>query len=137
MGRQRLSGPEAVKVSFLLPHQLNRQVEDLVARRKWDKSHVLRHLIALGLDAERRQEGSPAIAPSESDRGAGQEGQGLMIGLTDELRACIDLAAGLHGVDSKTLVQMIIGETVATYIERGKQRREELRRLVEEGRQGL
>ena len=77
------------------------------------------------------------LPPSASDRGVGREGQGLMIGLTDELRACIDLAAGLHGVDSKTLVQMIIGETVATYIERGKQRREELRRLVEEGRQGL
>ena len=63
MGRQRLSGPEAVKVSFLLPPELNRQVEDLVARRKWDKSHVLRHLIELGLDAERRPEGSPTVAP--------------------------------------------------------------------------
>ena len=135
MGRQRLSGRASVKVSLLLPPELHRQVEDLVARRKWDKSHVLRHLIELGLVAE-RQQASPAVPqPTTQERG-GQGRQDLTVGLTAELLSCIDLAARLHGLEPAALIRQMVDEQIATYIAKGRERQEELRRLIEEERQG-
>jgi hypothetical protein len=45
MGRKRRSGPDLDKVSFMLLHELNQQVEDVGARHKWSTSYTLRYLI--------------------------------------------------------------------------------------------
>src|SRR6516162_8628868 len=111
MGRQRRSGPDPEKVSVLLPSELDQQVEDFAARRKWAKSHVLRHLIELGLVTE-QQQASP-VTPQQATPQAGQE---LAIRLTAELWACIELAAGLHGLEPAALVQQMVGEHITTYI---------------------
>src|SRR6516225_1446420 len=134
MGRQRLSGPDPVKVSLLLPPELNRQVEDLVARRKWDKSSVVRHLIELGLVAERQQGSSVASQPA-TQQGGEQAGQDLAIRFTAELWACIEFAARLHGLKPAALVQQMVDEHIAMYIAKGRERKEELRRLLSEERQ--
>jgi hypothetical protein len=134
MGRKRRSDPDSDKVSFMLLQELNQQVEDLRARRKWSKSYTLRYLIELGLDAERQQT-SPATSQPGAQQDSGQEGRGLLIDLSGELRACIDLAAELHGLDAKSIVQLILVENIEAYIERGRQKRQELRRILGERQQ--
>jgi hypothetical protein len=46
------------------------------------------------------------------------------------------MASKLHGLEPATLVQLLLSEHIETSIARGKQRREELRRLSE-GKQQL
>jgi hypothetical protein len=93
---------------------------------------VIRHLIELGLVAE-GQRSSPTVAqPSTQERG-GQGRQDLTVGLTAELLSCIDLAASLHGLEPAALIRHMVDEQIATYITKGRERQEELRRLLNEG----
>jgi hypothetical protein len=41
------------------------------------------------------------------------------------------MGAKLHGLEPATLVQLLLSEHIETLIEKGKQKREELRRLSE------
>jgi hypothetical protein len=135
MGRHKLSGPDPVKVSVLISPELNRQVEDLAAHRRCNKSDAFRHFLELGIDAEQRQEDPRSVASPISLPGSGHEGVNLTIELTAELRDCIQLAARLHGLQPAALVQQMVGEHVAAWIAKGHERQEEFRRLVNEGQQ--
>jgi hypothetical protein len=120
----------------MLPPERHRQVEELAAHRRCNKSYVIRHLLELGIAAEQRgQESSPSVASPGSLPGSGHEGVNLTIELTAELRACVELAARLHGLQAAALVQQMVGEHVAACIAKGREKQEEFRRLVNEGQQ--
>jgi hypothetical protein len=121
----------------MLPPERNQQVEELAAHRRCNKSHVIRHLLELGFAAEQRgQESSPSVASPGSLPGSGHEGPNLTIELTAELRDCIQLAARLHGLQPAAIVQRMIGDHIAACITKGREKQQELLRIIEEGRQG-
>jgi hypothetical protein len=56
--------------------------------------------------------------------------------LPDELQACVEMAAKLHGLEPATFVQLMIAENIAAYIQKGHEKQDGFRRLLEEGQQG-
>jgi len=134
MGRKKRADAPDIKVSVLLGQDLHRQVDQIRVHRRVDPSAVLRELIEMGMEAEQpKQQGVPPGVTPGSHTSEGQ-GQGITIALTDELRACLDLAAKLHGMAPEPLVQTMLSQGTGACIEQGRQRQAEFRRLVGEGK---
>jgi hypothetical protein len=120
-----------------MSEELHLQIEQFMARRRLkNKSQVLRDLIETGLEAERQKQRRGPLGATPGSHTSDGQGPGLTIALTDELRDCVEMGAKLHGLEPATLVQLLLSEHIETLIERGKHRREELRRLSE-GKQQL
>ena len=137
MGRKmRADGPHE-KISVLLPQDLYQQVEQLRERRGVDLSVVVRELMAKGLRAERLQQDQRSSNPGASPTGV-QEGEELVLAirLIGEHRECLALASELLNLEPVALVQIILSENVAAYVERGREQQAELRRIIEGEQQG-
>jgi hypothetical protein len=137
MGRKKRGNGPHEKISVLLPQDLYQQVEQLRERRGVDLSVVVRELMAKGLRAERLQQDQRSSNPEASPTGVqGSEELVLTIRLVGEHRDCLRLACGLLNLDPVALVQIIISENVAAYVERGREQQAELRRIIEGEQQG-
>jgi predicted DNA-binding protein len=132
MARKKLPGteePQDSKLSLLLPRDLHQRLREAAKLRKLNKSIIVRDLLRKEFEEEQPQErGSPGVSQAASPQGGEQ---GLTITLPDELWACVEMASKLHGLEPATLVQLMLNEHIETLIEKGKQKREELRRLSE------
>jgi hypothetical protein len=130
MGRQRRSGPDLVKLSVLIPPELNRQVEAVAASRRYSKSDAFRHLLELGIDAEQRQEDPPISLP-----GSGDQGPTVTIAVSAELWGLVGFAARVNGQQPAALVQQLLSEHVAACVAKVREELEEFHRL-RRGEQG-
>jgi hypothetical protein len=131
MGRKKHVGGPLKKLSVMLPKELHQQVEQYRVRRGIDLSTAVRELLAMGLLADRQQQGPRGINPGASPTGVHGEGEFVVsIRLTAGHRDCLQLAGELLDLDPAALVQLILTENLAAYVERGRQKQEELRRLI-------
>jgi len=136
MARQRRSGPDPVKLSVLIPPELNRQVEEVAARRRVSKSDAFRHLLELGIDAEQRQEDPRSVASPISLPGSGDEGPTVTIALSAQLWGSVEFAATANGLQPATLVERLLNEYVTTCIAQVREMLEHFHRLNSGGQQG-
>ena len=135
MGRKKHADGPLDKISVMLPQELYQQVERYRARRGIDLSTAVRELLAMGLLADRQQHGPRGINPGASPKRVHGEGElVLTVRLTGGHRDCLQLASELVDLEPAALVQLILTENLAAYVERGRQKQEELRRLI--GREG-
>jgi hypothetical protein len=100
---------------------LYRRLEELRARRDEEMSRVVRELLERALEAEQRE-------PRGEARG---DLRSLTVTLRPELLHCIQLAAGMLNLDTKALVQTMLTEHTDEYIQKGEQKIQELRRILE------
>lgn len=136
MGRKKRADGPLIKISVLLPQDLHQQVELLRVRRGVDLSIVVRELLATGLLAERLQQGPRGANAGASPTGVHGEGElVLQVRLTDGHRDCLRLASELLDLEPATVAQLILVENIAAYVGRGREKQQELRRIIEEGRQ--
>src|SRR5262245_14196284 len=136
MARQRRSGPDPVKLSVLLPVELNGQVEAVAARRRCSKSDTFRHLLELGIDAEQRQEDPRSVASPILLPGSGDEGPSVTIALSAQLWSYVDFAAGVHGLKPAAAVQQLLSEYVTMSIAKLREALETFHRRDSGGQQG-
>jgi hypothetical protein len=136
MARQRRSGPDPVKLSVLIPPELNRQVEEVAARRRCSKSDAFRYLLELGIDAEQRQEDPRSVASPISLPGSGDDGPSVTIALSGRLWAFVDFAARVNGLQPTALVEQLLNEYVTTCIAQVREMLQEFRRRERGEQQG-
>jgi hypothetical protein len=93
--------------------------------------------MAKGLRAERLQQDQRSSNPEASPTGV-QDAEELLltIRLVGEHRECLALVSELLNLDPVALIQLIIRENVAAYVERGREQQAELRRIIEGEQQG-
>jgi Ribbon-helix-helix protein, copG family len=128
MGRRRLSQPDEPKpekISLLLPPPLAARVEEARQRHGITTSALVRRLIEEGIDRWLRPGDAPAPVPPEGG-GAGA----VTVRLGPELLRALDAAAELWGLDRAALVQLMLAEGLPGYVAGGRERRDELRRLL-------
>jgi hypothetical protein len=136
MGRKKHADGPLDKLSVMLPPELHQQVERYRVRRGINLSTAVRELLAMGLLADRQQQGPRGINPGASPTGIHGEGEFVLtVCLTGGHRDCLQLASELLDLDPGALVQLILTENLAAYVERGRQKQEELRRLIGRGGQ--
>jgi hypothetical protein len=124
MSRRKLSGSEGgehFKLSVILPMDLYRRLEEFRARRDDEMSRVVRELLERALEGEQQE-------PRGEARG---DLRSLTITLRPELFHCVWLAAAYLGMATGDLVQRMLDEHIEEYIQKGEQRIEELRRILE------
>jgi hypothetical protein len=131
MGRKKHADGPLDKISVMLPQDLHQQVERYRVRRAIDLSTAVRELLVMGLLADRQQQGPRGINPGASPTGVHGEGEVVLtVRLTGGHHDCLHLASELLDLEPAALVQLILTENVAAYVARGRQKQEELRRLI-------
>jgi hypothetical protein len=128
MGRRRFSQPDEPKpekISLLLPPPLAARMEQARRRHGITTSQLVRRLIEEGIDRWLR----PGVAPAPVQPEGGGVGT-VTVSLGPELLRALDAAAELWGLDRAAFVQLMLAEGLPAYVEGGRQRRDELRRLL-------
>lgn len=140
MARRKLAGTEDVepfKLSVILPPDLYQRLEDIRARRDEEMSRVVRELLERGLEAGTQLQDPQSMNASTSPTGVHEEEELLLtVRLVGEHRECLALASELLNLEPVSLTQLIISENIDTYVGRGREKQEQLRRVIEGERQG-
>jgi hypothetical protein len=140
MGRRKFTATKVVepfKLSVILPPDLYQRLEDHRAERGEEISRVVRELLESGLEAGKPRQGTQSMDASTSTTGGlGEEELVLTIRLTGAYRECLTRASELHNLEPVALAQLILTENIAAYITKGRERQEEIRRLVSGEQQG-
>jgi hypothetical protein len=140
MGRRKFAGTKVIepfKLSVILPPDLYQRLEDHRASRGEEMSRVVRELLEKGLEAGNpHQDTQSTNASASSTGGQGEEELVITIRLTGAYRECLTRASELHNLEPVALAQLILSENVAAYVGRGREKQQEIRRLIDEERQG-
>jgi hypothetical protein len=128
MARKRAGQTRAgqnVKLSIIVPRELHDQVELACARHGLSASALIRRLIAAGISDWVAPQGVPAGAPGHQEGG----GAAVTLPLTQETLRALDAATTYWGLDRRAVVQLLLAESVGAFVERGREKYEQLRRL--------
>lgn len=132
MGRKKQPGGEGgggrgkFELNVRLTPQLHRRLEQARAQRDADIDRYVRELLDWALELEQRD------PEGETRRGM----YNLTITLRPELYRYLRLAASYLGIDANSLIQRMLHEHLEAYLAEGRQRVQEIRRLLEEFRGG-